>query len=1128
MTNAKYSNFDADLSKKLFNMLKSCYPIRLRRIIVLTAPFWFRASFQLLRVFIKEELRDRVHVLRPSPGSRLASLSNPDPVVAQKAHFTWLLTALSETAVIPNELRHAQALAPVQVRMTHSPFPLVFIAFLFLPSQLFSSPSFAMRQPSAAISAFFDASNNGSGGGSCSSTIDRSGRSSPSASEAGEETATGMNEDEGLMAEIGCCSPNWDPFALSSSQSSDAESTGLPVNPAIGSASVDADGIAAARNNVMSISCSPVLSATSITSSVNGVIVCLCNDRPRTARMGQEPFRDPAGTPTPPAIPRFGSPLSESRVDGDPAATPTSETAPSAAAYTGGSNCTPSERRWVARQAPLAAQDDFAVSGLEDSTSTGSSNTIRKEKRFKQTIASLATPSSTIGLTIVHPSDLIPSWALNRPTGPSIQVGPHQVAGSLQQPKDDPQPDKFYCTGEASPAVHSPPSSSRLCSRIIQSPLTQVESDPTRTQVDGSLKDSDSDIDKGDADDQIRDEASSDDEVDKDDYDDGDDEEAVDLDLDSLWMTVDQLIGHVTELGSGGLIVEYSAMCSIKTDDPCTAFRHPWNSSKNRYVDVTCLEHSRVRLRSHQRTTGQPTSPIPTTAAAVALGGRAAKTEKQVPIYIHANWVDSYRQRNAFICTQGKLHTFSSEPYGIYPDLKVILLECGSKRLMGNSVRYASGLVIPNLNYSITGPLQETAGDFWCMIWNYNAPAIVMITRCYESQRCKCFQYWPPEEGQSLRFTAISSGSSTSGTPGMGWGGGATSGTMASSKKKSHLARPRRSASEVSNSSKFVFEVTHVASYPGDDYTRTKLRLEEVKSGQSRIVSHYAFRSWPDHGVPSDSSALLELLNTVQVEYAATINRELGYTNAYDSIIPPPPIVVHCSAGIGRTGTFIALDVSTKQLMELGVVNVPLTVARIRSQRSGCVQVSTQYLFVYRALIDFAVAHGLVAAEAAAAAVGLLTTPVRTLIPSLIPLSSASSLSMDASFLSVPATGVGSSDATDPAFFNTQMRNQVAISVGIIGFGSSGEAEDTNDHRVSTELDYEVEEMHAAAEGGESDDEPRPEKEMEEKETAAIGPEVNVVPSVAKATAERPPDEQLTLVTATTPVVLGLKKSAAF
>lgn len=99
--------------------------------------------------------------------------------------------------------------------------------------------------------------------------------------------------------------------------------------------------------------------------------------------------------------------------------------------------------------------------------------------------------------------------------------------------------------------------------------------------------------------------------------------------------------------------------------------------------------------------------------------------------------------------------------------------------------------------------------------------------------------------------------------------------------------------------------------------------------------------------------------------------------------------------------------------------------------------------------------------------------------------------------------------------------------IGIIGFGSSGEDENTNDHRVSTELDYEMEEVHAATEEGESDDDPRPE-EMGEKESAAIGPEVNVVPSVVKATVERPSDEQMVSTTAATPVVLKLEKSAAF
>ncbi|KAM3179437.1 hypothetical protein ACTXT7_000552 [Hymenolepis weldensis] len=107
---------------------------------------------------------------------------------------------------------------------------------------------------------------------------------------------------------------------------------------------------------------------------------------------------------------------------------------------------------------------------------------------------------------------------------------------------------------------------------------------------------------------------------------------------------------------------------------------------------------------------------------------------------------------------------------------------------------------------------------------------------CYESQRCKCFQYWPAIEGQSLRFTTISPSASSVGTPGCsGWSGsGATggpgnSGTMAPSKKKALYGLARRSASEVSNSNKFVFEVTHLSSQPGEDYTCTKLQLKDVK-----------------------------------------------------------------------------------------------------------------------------------------------------------------------------------------------------------------------------------------------------------------------------------------------------------
>ncbi|VDD75864.1 unnamed protein product [Mesocestoides corti] len=907
MTNAKYSNFDADLSKKLFNMLKSYYPIRLRRIIVLTAPLWFRAPFHLLRVFIKEELRDRVHVLRPSPGSRLASLSNPDPATAQREHFTWLSTALTET-LNPNEMSST------------------------------TSPS--IRRSSSVISAFFDASTINS------NTSDNSGRSSSSissASEAGEERSVstpvfsnspsgGSIEDEGLMSEIGCRSPNWDPFALSSSQSSDAESNCPRQNMDKG-------------NNVQPNDEKDKRFEEKVSNRVIDV-----------------PFRDSGGTPTPPAIPKSVNLLNKESVEGgcldtDLAVTPTLESSTLPYAYPGGkhfhnfagttsstassfyssvssslstndeSMILPSNAsiatNWLPKQAPLASQDEFV--GFEDSGSPGSSNTIRKEKRYKQAGTS-PSPSH-----VVHPSGLIPSWALHRPSGPSIHVGPSQICEPSQQVADL-QPIGILRAGEASLESHLPISTSQPF-HVSQSPLIHQEPDSVKDQLDSSPEDNEEEFTESD-----------------------DEEDSMKLDLDGLWMSTSQLLDHVTEMGANGLAEEYAAVCSIKNTDPCTAFKRPCNSSKNRYVDVTCLEHSRVQLRPHQR---PPQSPF-----SASTSEKDSKTQKQSPVYIHANWVDSYRQKNAFICTQG--------------------------------------------------PLQETAGDFWYMIWTYNAPAVVMITRCYESQRCKCFQYWPPVEGQTLHFTSISSSANSVVAVPMASGSGVGDsgvGTMTSVRKKPLFALARRSASEVSNSNKLVFELVHVSSQPGDDYTHTKLQLKNLKSGQSRIVDHYAFHSWPDHGVPSDSSALLELLSSVQTNYAATLHRELNYTTLYDTPIAPPPIVVHCSAGIGRTGTFIALDVSTKQLLELGVVNVPLTVARIRSQRSGCVQVSAQYIFVYRALIDFAVARGLVSPsheDAVETALSQLTSPPRP--PMFLP--------MDASLMSaLAAGGVG-----DTAHFSTLMR----------------------------------------------------------------------------------------------------------
>ena len=111
------------------------------------------------------------------------------------------------------------------------------------------------------------------------------------------------------------------------------------------------------------------------------------------------------------------------------------------------------------------------------------------------------------------------------------------------------------------------------------------------------------------------------------------------------------------------------------------------------------------------------------------------------------------------------------------------------------------------------------------------------------------------------------------------------------------------------------------------------------------------------------------------------------------------------------------------------MVNVPLTVSRIRSQRSGCVQVSAQYLFVYRALIDFALSRGLVPPEleaSAAAAVCKLSGPSPQLAH--LPMSTAPvSLPTDTNLLSILTSSLGSggsfpSSTIDPVHFSALMR----------------------------------------------------------------------------------------------------------
>uniref|UniRef100_K1QFL4 protein-tyrosine-phosphatase n=1 Tax=Magallana gigas TaxID=29159 RepID=K1QFL4_MAGGI len=106
------------------------------------------------------------------------------------------------------------------------------------------------------------------------------------------------------------------------------------------------------------------------------------------------------------------------------------------------------------------------------------------------------------------------------------------------------------------------------------------------------------------------------------------------------------------------------------------------------------------------------------------------------------------------------------------------------------------------------------------------------------------------------------------------------------------------------------------------------------KAERDMFMFHYT--QWPDHGVPEPLSLVVfhrHVMKTVE-------DHPMGY------------ILVHCSAGIGRTGTFIALDALYKEGEITGKVNVPQYVEKMRNARMNMIQGEDQYKTVYMALLE--------------------------------------------------------------------------------------------------------------------------------------------------------------------------------
>merc|ERR1712013_42161 len=135
-----------------------------------------------------------------------------------------------------------------------------------------------------------------------------------------------------------------------------------------------------------------------------------------------------------------------------------------------------------------------------------------------------------------------------------------------------------------------------------------------------------------------------------------------------------------------------------------------------------------------------------------------------------------------------------------------------------------------------------------------------------------------------------------------------------------------------------IFEVHLVSEHVWcEDYLVRSLYLKNSQTGETRTVTQFHFLSWPDSNIPTSTKAILEFRRKVNKSYRGR----------------SCPMIVHCSDGVGRSGTYVLIDMVLNRMMKGSKeIDIAATLEHIRDQRSGMVQTRSQFEFCLMAVAE--------------------------------------------------------------------------------------------------------------------------------------------------------------------------------